>query len=467
MRILLVLTEINQRFGQLGAAHGLMSISAYLKQNGYTDVHFGYYPGKDYLEKWQEDLRRIQPRLVGIYTTAPQFQFIRKMVQAVSDPDLFVILGGPHPTIFPQCLEQTPRLNAICRGEGEYPMLDLARALESPGDVASISNLWVRSNGRIQENPARPLIQDLDSLPFVDRELGEHQRVIDNWGLSQIRILAGRGCPFNCTFCSNHRIRKVQEGRYVRFRSADHIIREIKELQQRYRFSEILFDDDICWIDRTLVHEFADRYKKEIGLPFMFSGRVEILDRDKLERLKDAGATRVGFGVEHGDQKFRQQVLRRKMTNRQILEISSLAKEVGLQVKTLNMVGLPGETPELHQATVRLNQQIQPDVAGISIFYPLPGTDLYDLSLKEGYLKAENALLGDEDVIYKKSVLEMPQFKPEEIENSMKWFAFKVFWPYSKIRAVGYRVLLSNYGEWMLAILGKLRQPLRKLLKGL
>lgn len=467
MRILLVLTEINQRFGQLGAAHGLMSISAYLKQHGYTDVRFGYYPDKGYLQQWQEDLDKLKPQLIGIYTTAPQFQFIRKMIQAVTDPDSFIILGGPHPTIFPQCLEQTPRLNAICLGEGEYPMLELAQALERGKDCTKIKNLWVRENGRIISNPTHSFIQDLDSLPFVDRELGDHQKVIDNWGLSQVRIMAGRGCPFNCTFCSNHRIRKVQEGRYVRFRSAGHIIEEIKGLQKKYRFKEILFDDDICWIDRKLVHEFSERYKKEIGLPFMFSGRVEILDRDKLTKLKEAGATRVGFGVEHGDQAFRNRVLRRKMTNNQILEVSRIAKEVGLQIKTLNMVGLPGETPELHQATIRLNQQIQPDVAGISVFYPLPGTDLYDLCLKEGYLTKETELLKDDDVIYKKSILEMPQFQPDAIEKSMKWFAFKVFWPYSKIRAIGYRVMLSDYGETLLAILGQFRRPLRKLLKGL
>jgi len=467
MRILLVLTEINQRFGQLGAAHGLMSISAYLKQNGYTDIHFGYYPDKGYLEQWQKDLNKIKPQLIGIYATAPQFQFIQKMVQAVSDPAAFIILGGPHPTIFPQCLEQTPRLNALCLGEGEYPMLELAQALEQGKDYTQIKNLWIKSENRIIQNPTRPFIQDLDSLPFVDRELGDHQKVIDNWGLSQVRILAGRGCPFNCTFCSNHRIRKMQEGRYVRFRSAHHIIEEIKGLQKKYRFNEILFDDDICWIDRKLVHEFAERYKKEIGLPFMFSGRAEILDRDKLTKLKDAGGTRVGFGVEHGDQVFRNQVLRRKTTNKQMVEISRIAKDVGLQVKTLNMVGLPGETPELHQATIKLNQQIQPDVAGVSIFYPFPGTDLYDLCLKEGYLKEDHASLKDDDVIYKKSILDMPRFKPDEIESALKWFAFKVFWPYSKIRAVGYRVMLSNYGETLLAILGKFRRPLRKLLKGL
>jgi len=150
-----------------------------------------------------------------------------------------------------------------------------------------------------------------------------------------------------------------------------------------------------------------------------------------------------------------------------MLEVSRIAKEVGLQIKTLNMVGLPGETPELHQATIRLNQQIQPDVAGISVFYPLPGTDLYDLCLKEGYLTKETELLKDDDVIYKKSILEMPQFQPNAIEKSMKWFAFKVFWPYSKIRAIGYRVMLSDYGETLLAILGQFRRPLRKLLKGL
>jgi radical SAM superfamily enzyme YgiQ (UPF0313 family) len=150
-----------------------------------------------------------------------------------------------------------------------------------------------------------------------------------------------------------------------------------------------------------------------------------------------------------------------------MLEVSRIAKEVGLQVKTLNMVGLPGETPELHQATIKLNQQIRPDVAGISIFYPFPGTDLYDLCLKEGYLKEEQDVLKDDDVIYKKSILDMPHYKPEAIEQALKWFAFKVFWPYSKIRAIGYRVMLSNYGETLLAILGKFRRPLRKLLKGL
>jgi radical SAM superfamily enzyme YgiQ (UPF0313 family) len=438
-----------------------------LKQNGYRDIHFGYYPDKGYLQTWQNDLKRLQPRLIGLYTTAPQFQFIQKMVQSVSDPNAFIILGGPHPTIFPQCLEQTPRLNALCIGEGEYPMLELAQALEQGKDLTQIKNLRIRDQERIIQNPTRPFIQNLDSLPFVDRELGDHQKVIDNWGLSQVRVLAGRGCPFNCTFCSNHRIRKIQEGRYVRFRSADHIIEEIKLLQKRYRFSEILFDDDICWIDRDLVHEFADRYKKEIGLPFMFSARAEILDGDKLTKLKEAGGIRVGFGVEHGDQTFRNQVLRRKTTNKQMLEVTRIAKEIGLQVKTLNMVGLPGETPELHQATIRLNQQIQPDVAGISIFYPFPGTDLYDLCLKEGYLKEKQALLKDDDVIYKKSVLMMPQYKSKEIEKALKWFAFKVFWPYSKIRAIGYRVMISKYGEPLLAILGKYRKPFRKLLKGL
>lgn len=467
MRILLVLTEINQKFGALGAAHGLMSLSAYLKQNGYIDIHFGYYPEKDYLVKWQEDLKRIRPRLIGIYSTAPQFQFIQKMVQTVPDPDMFIILGGPHPTIFPQCLEQTPRLNAICLGEGEYPMLELAQALEQGKDYTLIKSLWVKENGRILRNPTHPFIENLDSLPFVDRELSDHQKVIDNWGLSQIRIMAGRGCPFNCTFCSNHRIRKLQQGGYVRFRSADHIIGEIKELQKKYRFSEILFDDDICWIDRDLVHEFAERYKKEIGLPFMFSGRVEILDRDKLTRLKEAGGTRVGFGVEHGDQTFRQTVLRRKMTNQKILEVARIAKEVGLQVKTLNMVGLPGETLELHQATIKLNQQIQPDVVGVSIFYPMPGTDLYDLCLEKGYIKEDLASLGDEDTIYKKSLLRMPQFQPSEIEKASRWFAFKVFWPFSKVKAVSYRVLYSRYGESLLGFMSHLRRPLRKLLKGL
>ena len=106
------------------------------------------------------------------------------------------------------------------------------------------------------------------------------------------------------------------------------------------------------------------------------------------------------------------------------------------------MVGLPGETLALHQETIRLNQQIQPDVVGSTIFYPMPGTDLYDLCLKEGYIQEEGSALGESDTIFKKSILRMPQFTPEEIEKALRWFTFKVFWPYDKVKALGYRVLV-------------------------
>jgi anaerobic magnesium-protoporphyrin IX monomethyl ester cyclase len=464
MKIVLVFTELNQKFGALRSQHGLSFLSAVLKENGYPEVSLCYFTGTLDLDQWQADLTRLQPDLVGFYSTAEQFHFIKRLIEAVPQP-IFTICGGPHPSCYPVCIESIPRLNAICVGEGEYALLELVQALDQGRDFTGIKSLWIRHNGTIIKNPTRPFIQNLDELPFEDRDLFNTQEAIDQYGLDQLRILASRGCPFSCTFCSNKRMSKIQSGPYVRYRSADHLLRELNQAKQTYRFNEIFFDDDIFIMNREIVEQFCARYPKEIGKPFVFAGRVEACRLDILTMLKNAGGRRIDFGVESGHEELRRSILKRKMSNRQIIEATHTAKKVGLQVKTLNMVGLPEETPEKFKETVRINQAIKPDIASLYVFYPYPGTELYDYCLEKGYLHPEESL-PENYVSRRDSILELPYFPKKEINRCYRRFALQVFWRSSPLMALGYTLINSSHGEFFMALTKKFRKVLRKVFKG-
>jgi len=464
MKILLVFTELNQKFGALRSQHGLAFLSAVLKHHGYADISLSYFTGALDLDLWQADLERIQPDLIGFYSTAEQFHFIKRLIEAVPKP-VFTICGGPHPSCYPVCIESIPRLDAICVGEGEYALLELVQALDQGRDYTHIPSLWIRRDGEIIKNQTRPFIHNLDELPFEDRGLFNTQEAIDQYGLAQLRILASRGCPFSCTFCSNKRMSKTQSGPYVRYRSAEHLLDELNQVQKKFRFEEIFFDDDIFIMNREIVEEFCRRYPKEIGKPFVFAGRVEACRPDILAMLKNAGGRRIDFGVESGHEEIRKSVLKRKMSNRQIIEATRTAQQVGLQVKTLNMVGLPEETPEKFKETVKINQAIKPDVASLYVFYPYPGTELYDYCLEKGYLHPEESL--PENYISRRdSILELPYFPKKEINRCYRWFAFQVFWRSSLTKAVGYTLINSRHGEFLMALTKKFRKILRKFLTG-
>ncbi|MCJ7727371.1 MAG: B12-binding domain-containing radical SAM protein [Actinobacteria bacterium] len=464
MKIFLLFTEINQKFGPLYYQHGLASLSAVLKKNGVQSISLIHFAKEPDLIKWEAYLKKQKPDIIGIYSTAEQFHFVKELVSKVPQ-GIFTVCGGPHPTCYPMCIEDIPRLDAICIGEGEYPILELVNALKEGRDYSNIKNLWVRKDGNIVRNETRPFIANLDELPFEDRELFDLQRSIDKYGLGQVRVMTTRGCPYQCTYCANKRISKTQPGCYVRFRSAMHIMDELNYLNKRYKFNEIFFDDDIFMMDKAVRIEFCSRYPEEIDKPFVFGGRVEICNEEMLKELKMAGGRRIDFGVESGNEDLRRNILKRNMTNRQILEATKMAKAVGFQVKTLNIVGLPEETVEKYLDTVSLNQEIKPDVVSMSVFYPYPGTELYDYCIEKGYFNPDEPLPKGY-ISRRSSLLNLPDFSKNDIARCFQRFGFRVFRKFSIIKAIGYAVIYSKYGEFFMNITTRLRNIIVKLLPG-
>ncbi|MBN1917796.1 MAG: B12-binding domain-containing radical SAM protein [Verrucomicrobia bacterium] len=465
MKILLGFVEVNQRFGALGLQHGLMSISAVLKQHGH-EVALAYFSRAHELDEWPARLTEARPQVVGFYVAAEQAEQVGELINAVPRDGTFTIVGGPHATCFPQMLEKIDRLDAVCIGEGELTLLELVEALESGRDPATVEGLWVKREGEIVKTPPRPFIAEIDKLPVEDWDLFDVQQNIDRYGMGQMRVLASRGCPYKCTYCANHILAAAQPGRYVRFRSIDNLLDELKMLKARFTFEEIFFDDDIFMLDRRRLREFAERYPKEVGVPFICCGRVEVTNDETMQLLKQAGARRVDFGVEVGDEELRRTVLKRTMSNDEIIAAIECAQRAGLQVKTLNMVGLPGETPEKHMATVRLNQRLRTDVTNCSVFWPHPGTELYDLCVREGYVPADGHV-PERYIAYRTCYLKLPGFPAKVVNRAYRLFCFRVFWRRNKLKALAYWLLYSRLGVALVGMLSRAKKKLRRVFKGM
>jgi anaerobic magnesium-protoporphyrin IX monomethyl ester cyclase len=193
---------------------------------------------------------------------------------------------------------------------------------------------------------------------------------------------------------------------------------------------------------------------------------VEACRKELLQKLHDSGGRRIDFGVESGNEEIRSMILKRRMTNQQIIDATQWAKEAGLQVKTLNMVGLPEETKDKFADTIKINQKINPDVVSLHVFFPYPGTELYDYCLKKGYYEGDLSL-PEGYVSRRQSVLNLPGFTKKEITRCFHSFGFKVFRKYSLVKAIGYALMYSEHGEFWLDMTKHFRTALRRILKGL
>ncbi len=375
---------------------GVAALSAMLKREGHQSdlIRVDHRTSE---EDYLKELKSKDFDLLAFSAMSFQWPGVKRFAEiskkATAVP---MICGGYHPTFWPEEVIQFPHLDMLCRGEGEGAMLDLVNAMESGGDVSKIPNLWVRKDGEIFRNECRPLIDDLDALPDWDRDLFNFDELLKRTASATIfheknimPVAAGRGCPYNCTYCSNHGLMTLYrgKGKLTRVRSVDRFIVELRTLLERYPQVQLIeFWDEIFGVDKHWLREFAMKYGSEIRVPFTAFLRVELATDEVTDLLAHAGCKIALFGVEEGNEDYRKRYLNRRMSNKVIVDAFRRCRERGIETLALNMIGLPYETPELIRETINLNRQIDPDVLCVFIFQAFPGTDLYDLCAKEGYL---------------------------------------------------------------------------------
>jgi radical SAM superfamily enzyme YgiQ (UPF0313 family) len=469
MKILFVFTEINVKFGIYGFQHGIAALSAYLKSNGYRNVrlcyispHFTSYP-------FRKVLSNFQPDLIGFYTTHDQFHFIKKLLKEIKDPSIFTLCGGPHATLNPEIINDVPRLDAVCIGEGEGPLLELIKILEKKEKPAQIENLWIRAGKEIIKNKTRPFLENIDGLPFADRELFLQNRIWDRIGLTQISyknsFRVSRGCPYQCSFCSNRQIGATQPGHFVRFRSVDKILAEIESTVKKFSPAEIYFEDDTFTMNESFIDEFCAKYPQRIGLPFEFFAHICPHTIRILEKLQKAGGRRVSFGIESGNEGLRKNILRKNFPNKEVVEIFKEAKKMGYHTEAFVMAGLPDETPGRFYDTVQLLRTVQPDLYSLSIYFPFQGTDLYKYCVDKEYI-AGDFRIPDTFVSRRDTVLRMPGFRQSEILSSVRTFGWKVYKGYSLKKAILFWIYESRFGDMLLEHVTLFKKLLRRFVIG-
>lgn len=417
---------------------GISYISSVLKTKGYQTklLVLGSSQYQDSTDIVSASIKEFDPDLVCFTAVYSQYAFIEKIARFIKNnwPRKYLIIGGAHATLQPDEVISSV-FDAVCIGEGEYPVLELCQQLEHNQVPHGIANLWLKSSdGNIEKNKTRDFLQELDSLPFPDRDMWRpwlREQLGD-----ELSVLLGRGCPYDCTYCSNHVLRGVAQGKYVRTRSAENILQEITFLQNSYPIRRMYFEIETFNIDKDWAIQlcrklavFNSTIDQTISFGSNFRVTTQSIDEELFSAFEKANFYKINIGLESGSQRIRSRVLKRNYTNDDFLNVVSLARKHRIKVYVFNMIGLPGESLNDHKETVSLNRQCQPDGHYTGIFYPYPGTELYNICIQQGFIRA--ALDSKKERM--QPVIELADFSKKQIRQAYTWFNYNVYRGYKPL----------------------------------
>ena len=393
---------------------GISSMSAVLKQAGHDTALIDIsQPIAE--EEFHAIVKAYDPDLVGFSVTVNQWQCTREYAGYVRKiTDVTIVCGGYHPTLVPEEVIADPNIDWIIRGEGEEPLFDLVDALTHDRSPDNIANLWGGQNQ--VRNPIRPAIPNLDVLPFLDWDIFDTDTIVPKSG-GYMELSLGRGCPNACTYCCNPQWNELYRGMgpLVRKFSVPRAIAELKRAVDTFSPQGFQFYDEVFPLKKEWVRDFCTLYKEKVDLPFQIQLRVDMVDDEVMDMLRNAGCVGVLAGVEVGEEKFRREMLDRQMSNDQIRRFFRKADELGLYTFIFVIFGFPNETPKQIRDTIRLAKEVRPNHVQSTIFYPFPKTPLCDLAERKGYLRGEQMPSAMTDM----SILHQPQISPSLLKKSM------------------------------------------------
>jgi len=351
--------------------------------------------------------------LIGFSLATNFFEDSAQITKALKkELNVPIVWGGIHPTVSPEeCLEYA---DIVCRGEGEGAMVELAEKIEKRESYRNVRNLCFKDEkGKIVINPVRPLIQDLDSIPFQDYDF-ENQYIItkgkwhkageilldnDLWPFNEMdtktyRIMFTRGCPFGCSYCCNNFLNKMYAGQKLfRKRSVDNVIRELALVKKTMPFIRFIMfqDDNFLGLSLEEIKDFSEKYKKDIKMPFGLAGvHPSAVDCEKFKYLTSAGLFLIRMGIQSGSEKI-QRLYKRFYSNSQILKSCKIIDEFKdkISIKHYDVIlDNPWEEEEDLVKTLMFLSEIS--VPCEFVLFSLtffPGTEIYSLAEKEGLVK--------------------------------------------------------------------------------
>ncbi len=326
------------------------------------------------------------PEAVGVTATTLLYKSAMTLIDIAKEahPNAVTMLGGSHGTFWDEnALKEYPSLDIVVRREGEATFIELLEKLQHNEALTDVLGITYRQkDGAIRRNQDRPLIHDLDALPFPAHHLMPLES-LRRMGKILIPLMSSRGCVFWCDFCSTVRM----FGRGYRWRSAKNVVDEMQLVHDQYGVDQVTFYDDAFSVDRNRVLKICEElHARKLDMIWDCGTRVDMVDRELLQTMKDAGCIAVWMGVESGSEEILG-AMHKKIKLDQTLDSFKTAQQVGLMTIANVVLGFPGETEETAKATINFVKKVNPDDVGFYVATPYPGTPMYEQVVKNGWLR--------------------------------------------------------------------------------
>lgn len=419
MRVYLVYPDIASIHG-LPYHPGLASIASFLRAKGH-EVKVAYFSDRGREEALASEIAAFGPDIVGFTAVETQFGHVKSLAARIRKAcPCPIVCGGPYVTLAPEVvLESGSPLDAVVIGEGEHAAAEVLDKIASDEEWRGAKNLAYKDSrtGRLVTNPLNQLIAELDRLPYPAIDLFPYQEIIDRENIAMFHF--NRGCPYRCHFCSNVALGRVygMGANRLRYRSVGSVIDEIRGVLSRYMLRDdtlLYFGDDLFIFDKAWITDFCLRYRREIDRPFWCTGRSNLLSEEICKALKGAGCTMLMMSVESGNDYIRNEVMGRGISRETMFRSFELCHRYGINTLASCIIGLPSETPEMIEDSIRTVAQLKSISSyGINIFYPYSGTHLRKVCEEKGLMPEGT---GKGFVERRQTMLNLPDLSAEKLD---------------------------------------------------
>jgi len=351
-------------------------------------------PSKIELQTLERVVDNINPKVVCMSVNSMSFWdavLITKMLQK----RYIVVWGGVQPLIDPErCMKY---VNIICRGEGDKAFLEFLDRLEKRRSINKVKNFWIKKGTKIIKNDFRPLIKNLDKLPYPDFSDNKKLHIFGNKVFRknplphikyEYNITFSRGCPYNCSYCINHFYNKIFKHKYLRRRSIKSVIDELKLAKKKApKIKFIRFWDDVFITDTKWLKEFAKQYKEHINLPFFAYGNANAITYENMKFLKHAGLRYFDVGIQTGCRHIRNKIFKRTDTDEMILKTGKIMKKLNIDI-SYDLIFSEFEDEESVREGLKLWMKLpKPFSVHPNKLAYYPNFEITNLALKEGKIK--------------------------------------------------------------------------------
>ena len=420
-----------------------------------AELHRKHTRAVDGLRKKVEEFK---PDLIAVTSTESTFLLAINLLKAIKEYQIPNIVGGVFPTFAPHRALSFPEVDMICVGEGDNLLVELCERMSKGQDYSKVTSLWLKKkNGDIVKNTMTDPV-NVDEVPDPDFELFEEiqlYRPMYGKVYKMIPVETMRGCPYTCTFCNSpaqNYLYKERTGKnFFRKRSLERVHNELVYYRDVMKAEYIYFwaDTFFAWSEKEF-DAFCEMYS-DIKLPFWCQTRVETVTEDKLRKIKDIGLHFLGFGMEHGNEKFRAEVVSRKYSNETAIEALKIPKLFDVPFSMNNIIGFPDETRELSDDTIEIKRNIQPTQMSCSILQPYYGTPIRPLCEAKGYLHPDILCPANSE----NTVMNLPTYTPDQLIGLKRTFAMYVRFPKSRWPEIRIAEQLTPEGDAMCRKLGE------------